>query len=393
MVSSCDVVVVGGGAVGSALAIDLLDRGCDLLLLEGSRPEYRVQLPEREIALSAGSIRYLQQLAVWTQLEEEGVGEIHHISVVESGGRARVALDRADSEPLGAVVEMGQLLRAMHPLLGERLHTLAVVSSWELCDGGVKLYYHLDGEERTMITRLLVAADGTSSRLRRLAGIGSVGWDHNRFGLVASVATANGHRNCAYECFHPQGPLALLPMADDRLSLVWAAAPRAASLLMELDDTAFMEQLQGALDNSIMQQIGVVESITPRAVFPLELTIAKSLSAPRVALVGNAAHTVHPVAGQGMNLGLRDAAALAQAVSTAPGGDPGKEIVLAHYADMRRKDMLMTAAFTEGVLTTFATAGRAAKIIRQAGLCAMNRSGWLRHLLIDHATGRAQTPL
>jgi len=387
----CDVAIVGGGVVGSALALDLLARGLDVLVLEARKPDYSVHPPEREIALSAGSVRYLQQLGVWSHLVDSGVGDIRHIRVLESGASAMVALDSGGADSLGSVVEMGQLLQPMHIRLEQRLLSPAQLIEWQ-CDGeGMQVSCQVSGSEATIQTRLLVGADGINSQLRRMAGIGVCGWDHNRFGLVASVSTAHGHRNSAYECFCPQGPLALLPMADGRFSMVWAVAPRRASQLILLDDAGFMDQLTQSLDTSIQQQIGAIETVTPRGAFSLECAIARSFSAPRVALVGNAAHTIHPVAGQGMNLGLRDAIALAQAVAdNAQLHDPGHVMVLAQYADTRRKDVMMTAGFTEGLLAAFGTAGGLPKLLRQTGLRWMGQGGGLRRRLVDYATGQAQ---
>ncbi|MDX8413077.1 MAG: FAD-dependent monooxygenase [Mariprofundales bacterium] len=387
---ACDIAIVGGGAVGSALAIDLLARGFNPLVLEARRFDYSVRPPEREIALSAGSICYLKQLAIWSHLLEQGVGEIAHIRVVEAGESASVSLDSGGGDPLGCVVEMGQLLQPMHALLGERLLAPAQLVRWDLCSDGVKLSCTINGKERLIQAKVLVAADGSNSQVRRMAGIAVAGWDHNRFGLVASVTTTHGHHNTAHECFRPQGPLALLPMADDRFSLVWAVAPRAASALMAMDDADLIAQLTQSLDPSIRQQIGTIEAITPRAVFPLELTIAQRFTAPRVALVGNAAHTIHPVAGQGMNLGLRDTMALAQVMANTTFDDVGHAMVLTQYAETRRQDVMMTVGFTESLLTTFATAGGMAKWLRQAGLRAVEQGGGLRHLLMDYATGEAQ---
>ncbi len=240
-----------------------------------------------------------------------------------------------------------------------------------------------------MQTRLLVAADGSDSQLRRKAGIATWGWDHNRFGVVASVTTEAGHRDTAYECFRAQGPLALLPMADSRFSMVWAEAPRQVAEWMQCDATAFTEKLSAALNPAIRARTGAITALSARALFPLELAIARSFHAPRFALVGNAAHTIHPVAGQGMNLGLRDAQALAQAVHDHRRfGDPGHPMVLAQYGDSRKGDVAMTAGFTEGLLTTFAAPGRLPRLARQIGMRGMGRG--LRRLLIDYASGRAQ---
>ncbi|MDX8408890.1 MAG: FAD-dependent oxidoreductase [Mariprofundales bacterium] len=390
-----EIIIVGGGAVGSALALDLLRRGRSVMVLEARIPDYAVRPPEREIALSAGSVDYLQSLDLWSKLSSDSVGNIHHIKVMEADGLACVALDddARQSTVLGAVVEMGQLLAPMHQALQQRGAWLAptTIQQMHRDNDGVQLTCLIDGERRELQGKLLVAADGTNSQLRRMAGITTCGWDHNRFGLVASLG-ADHHQSTAYECFHRQGPLALLPMADGRFSMVWAVEPRRATELLALDDAKFVAQLSSALDPAVRQRIGAIRTISPRGGFPLELTIAQRFTDQRLALVGNAAHTIHPVAGQGMNLGLRDAMTLARAVAenAVAANDPGAAIVLAQYADGRRIDVAMTAGFTEGLLASFGVNGTLPKLLRQAGLRLMQQGGGLRHLLTDYATGRAQ---
>jgi len=388
------IIIVGGGAVGSALALDLLRRGRSVLVLEARQPDYTVPPPEREIALSAGSVAYLQSLGVWSDISAGGIGEILHIQIMEAGGSASMALDGNDARQdraLGAVVEMGQLLLPMHRALQQQDSWLAPAAIQQITrdSDGVQLIALVDGEERQLSGSLLVAADGTNSQLRRMAGIPTCGWDHNRFGLVASL-DASHHQHTAYECFRCQGPLALLPMADGRFSIVWAVEPHRATELLALDHAEFVAQLTSALDSAVRQRIGSIEAISPRGAFPLELTIAQRFTDQRLALVGNAAHTIHPVAGQGMNLGLRDAMALARMVDEHAVDDPGSAMVLAQYADGRRADVAMTAGFTEGLLAGFGIGGALPMLLRQAGLRLMRQNGGLRRLLTDYATGRAQ---
>ncbi len=388
----CDVIIAGAGAVGSALAVDLRRRGFSIRLLEARKPDYAPSDPEREIALSAASIDYLRRLDCWAPLAD-WVGVIDHIRVREAGASGGVALDGESGAPLGAVVEMSALLEALHRPLDGALQALVAIDGFRVDDGAVTVSYTQDGSAHALRARLLVAADGSDSALRRMVGIATHGWAHNRYAVVASLRCGRSHGNTAYECFHHHGPLALLPMADGRFSLVWVVAPRRAAELMLLDDAAWLAALREAIPADIRRHIGEVRSASLRHQFALTLTIASRFVAPRLALVGNAAHTIHPVAGQGMNLGLRDAMALAQVVAdhAEEGRDFGGALPLAHYADARRSDIAMTAGFTEGLLATFAVPGRAAALLRRIGMATMTRSGGLRRLLIDHATGAAQT--
>ncbi|MDQ6950564.1 MAG: FAD-dependent monooxygenase [Mariprofundales bacterium] len=390
------IIIVGAGAVGSALALDLLQQGRVVVVLEARQPDYTVRPPEREIALSAGSVGYLQRLGIWSAIAETGVGEIRHIRVLEPGGAGTVALDSdatGQGTSLGAVVEMGQLLQPMHQALQAQGAWLAPVDlrKMERDADGVRLDCVVDGQAQRLCGQLLVAADGTNSAMRRMAAISTWGWDHNRFGLVASLV-ADHHQHSAYECFHREGPLALLPIGDGRFSMVWAVTPQRASRLLSLGDDVFIAELEAALDPVVRQQLGAIRATSPRGAFALELRIARSFISTRMALVGNAAHTMHPVAGQGMNLGLRDVMALARVLGENPvaAEDAGDSIVLEQYADARRLDVAMTAGFTEGVLASFAVGGVLPSLTRQAGLRLMQRYGGLRGLLTDYASGRAQ---
>jgi len=396
-----DVVIVGGGAVGAVLALALERLDYRVAVIELRPPAFASTDPERVIALNYGSRCHLDRLGLWDEVAAGGLGNIKHIVVTEPGNRGRVDLDAAESSfetpdmhELGYVVEMGKLLEPMYQRLQEssvELISPASVQCFEIQSQQVTIQLHRGDQVSAITTALLVGADGTHSQIRRQADIDVFGWDYNRFGIVASVACEKGHNNTAYECFRASGPLAFLPLADGRFSIVWAATPAEATQLLAMGDAQFMDALQKAAGAATINQIGAITSTSRRASFPLELTIAKSFGGPRLVLAGNAAHTVHPVGGQGMNLGLRDVLALVEMLdSELAHKDPGQSIVLQGYAEKRRADVMAVAGFTESMVHVFGSNVPGVKWLRGMGLeklpCAKSLSG----LLLKQASGAGQ---
>ena len=398
----CDVVIVGGGAVGGMLALGLDKLGYSVTLLERQQLSFSSTSPERVIALNEGSRRHLASLGIWPEIAAQGLGLIRKIMVSEAGHHGRAYLNVDDlhdqnAEGLGYVVEMGVLLQPLYAALQ--------ASSVKLVTGMVLQQYHTDpqqvtlqlqcdsGEVKTVHASLLVGADGTQSQVRRMAGIGVRGWDYNRFGIVASVTTDGGHHDTAHECFRGSGPLAFLPMADGRFSIVWVAAPAEAMQLLSSSDQQCIANLQRAIGQENLQQIGAIQAISKRVSYPLALSIATSFTAPRIALVGNAAHTVHPVAGQGMNLGFRDVMVLLDTLDSALARrDPGQSVLLQGYAEKRRLDVLAVSAFTESMSSLFANDMPGIKGLRGIGLSRLSQLPILQDMLLQHAAGVAQLP-
>jgi len=396
-----DIVIVGGGAVGVTLALELDQLDYRVAVIELHQPLFSSTDPERVIALNYGSRCHLERLGLWQDITSKGLGDIRHIVVTEPGNRGRVDLDAADAvntnpdiHELGYVVEMGLLLEPMYQRLqgsGVELISPASVLNFNVAADQVSIQIRCGGDISDITSALLVGADGTHSQIRHQAGIGILGWDYNRFGLVASVACENGHGNVAYECFRTSGPLAFLPLADGRFSIVWAATPAEATQLLAMHDDQFVTALQKAAGDTTMKLIGTITSTSRRASFPLELTVARKFSKSRLALVGNAAHTVHPVAGQGMNLGLRDVLALVEMLdSDLAHDDPGQSIMMQGYAEKRRADVMAVAGFTESMVHAFGSSVPGVKWLRGMGLEKLPRAQSLSGLLLQQASGAGQ---
>lgn len=397
--SDFDVLIVGGGAVGGTLAIQLQGMGYRVAMVEHSQPVFDSTNPERVIALSWGSRCHLHALGIWEGIASRGAGAIRHIMVSEPGNIGQVDMDAADAmvdgEPvdaLGYVVEMGHVLAAVYDKLDDVcVFSQASVRDIRQLEQGLEVHIEQSGQSQILRTSLLVGADGQFSQVRRMAGIQSRGWDHNRFALVASVQTSRGHGDVAYECFRKDGPLAFLPLADDRSSIVWTLPPRDAYRLSTLPEMAFIRALEKAAGADVIGRLGRVEACGQRACFPLELRLAASFAASRTVLVGNAAHTVHPVAGQGMNLGLRDIASLC-AVLDSPMArqDAGSPILLSAYAEQRRADVLATCSFTEGLVITFGNELAPLRWLRGHAMNGMQMWPQARDWLLRQAAGIAQ---
>jgi len=404
--SEFDIVIVGAGAVGSALSIQLADLGYHVAVIEAFKANYTSSDPERVIALSHGSKCYLDELGVWQGIADAGAGLIHHIHVSEPGNDGVVEMDVTEAQhlangsaskmdALGYVVEMGHVLKPLHEKMEGRVALIApaAIGDVRFGRGEGKTTIEIDekGKKRSLTASLLVGADGTQSQIRRKAGINTKGWDYNRFGLVFSARLEQSHNNIAYECFRESGPLAFLPMADGRYSVIWALAPSEAMRLSQMPDALFIKKLERAAGADVIQRFGPITEIGKRFCFPLELTLAERYAMPGLALIGNAAHTVHPVAGQGMNLGFRGAATLAEVLADELAHDnPGAPILMQTYAEKRRADVLAVAGFTESMVNIFGIALPPAKRVRGGALDLLQKMPSLRSMLLGQASGISQ---
>ena len=390
-----DVLVVGGGMVGAALVCACLGKGLRIALVETREP--RRSWPAGEVdlrvsALNRASQRVLTRLGAWDRILQLGASPYREMRVWDAVGGGSIHFDSADlGEPdLGHIVEN----RVTQLSLWERLEgsdevTLfcpAALSEIELT-ADAALVDLKDG--RRLSARLLVGADGRDSRVRGRVGIATQGWLYDQRAIVANVAVQEWHRETAWQRFLPTGPLAFLPLTDGRCSIVWSAIETRAEELLALEDADFRRELEAAIEG----RLGAISDIGPRAAFPLRLQHAEHYVKPRLALIGDAAHAVHPLAGQGVNLGFLDVAALAAALDEAleRRRDIGGLWTLRRYERARRGENMLMLGAMDGFKRMFSNSLPPLAALRSAGLSAVDRLTPAKQLFMRHALGLGES--
>lgn len=392
-----DILIVGGGLVGPALALALSKAGFDVALLDKEAPERRAApgFDGRAYAIALGSSRLLDAIGVWGSVAEraEPVRDIH----VSEGVPSDVPLlhfdpRETDEGRVGWILEdrwlRGALLGAIDAAKG-----ITQIAPAEIASAGFDAYRAAlnlaDGQ--TMAAPLIVACDGRRSAIADEAGIRRLRWSYGQTGLVNAISHELPHRGLAHQSFFPGGPFAVLPLPDEaglhRSSLVWSERTAEAERLHALDDAAFVE----AVGERIGQRLGGIGLAGKRWAYPLDLSLAERYAAPRLALAGDAAHGVHPIAGQGLNMGLRDVAALAEVLVEAGrlGEDIGALTVLERYQQWRRFDATSFALGMDALNRLFSNDNPAVRAVRDAGLAAVSRTGPLRRAFMREAAGSA----
>ena len=392
-----DVLIVGAGVVGATMASLLVARklvaaGRVALIAERLSPAHALAQNEwdlRVFALSRASQRVLKMSGAWANLPPFFKGAYARMCVWDAGGEARgsgsLTFDCAElGEPnLGFIVDgralQTQCLRAA--AAAGVVCIEAAVEGASTDESGARVSLS-DGRE--LRSQLLIAADGTESRTRELLGLRTAGHAYHQDALVAHVRTARPHERTAWQRFLPTGPLALLPLPDGRCSIVWSVARVAAARLRELDPAAFGVELTAASGDVL----GACELTTPLASFPLKLQYAVDYVRPRVVLLGDAAHAVHPLAGQGLNLGLLDCATLAEVLSEGgAGGFFGEHKLLRRYERRRRSENLLTATALDGLERLFGGDDPLRRRLRIAGLGAVDGMPFVKRQFARHALG------
>ncbi len=387
-----DSIIVGGGLAGPTLALALAQEGLSVTLIDARPERASEQFDGRAYALALASRRLLTNIGVWNHVANHAQ-PILAIKVAdgrpgEAPSPFHLAFDHAEIEegPMGHMVEDRFLRAALDEAIEAEgritvLRGRAVVAqevgassvAVTLADGG-----RVEG-------RLLIGADGRASGTAQRAGIGRSVKSYGQTAVTCAVAHAKPHRGTAFQLFLPGGPLAILPLPGNRSSIVWSERDERAQALMQMDDATFLAALRPVFGSFL----GAIALEGPRFAYPLSLSLARSFTAPRVALVGDAAHGIHPLAGQGLNAGLRDVAALADVLSEAHGRgeDPGSDPALERYARWRRFDTAGLALTTDGLNRLFSNDSRVLRVTRDIGLGLVSRIPPLRRAFIREAAG------
>lgn len=391
MMQSVDIAIIGGGMVGLALAAAFKDSDLRIAVIEGSVPDETLnELPDvRVSALSRSSETILRKLGAWQGIEQRRAVPYYGMEVWEQDSFAKIEFDaQSMAQPdLGhivenrviqlALLEQVQKLENVTLFMPARCATLAVgeQESWLTLDNG-----------QAMTAKLVVGADGANSWLRNQMDIPLTHWDYGHHALVANVKTADPHHSIARQIFTPHGPLAFLPMSQPNMcSIVWSTEPNRAEELLVMSDEAFNKTLTSEFD----ARLGVCEVVGERAAFPLKMRYARDFVVERVALVGDAAHTIHPLAGQGVNLGLLDAASLAQEVLTLwkQGQDIGSKRNLRGYERWRKAEAAKMIAAMQGFRDLFSGDHPAKKLVRGIGLSLAGQLPGAKDEIMKRALG------
>lgn len=388
-----DLLIVGGGMVGLTLALAAAGQGCRVAIVDRAPAPDQLDpaFDGRVSAIAQGAKRFLDALGLWADLAAEAQ-PILEIRVSDRESRLYLHYDHRDvgPDPLGYLVENRHIRAALHrAATGHSLiarhapNTLGAVAR-----GAAGVRARLD--DGTLIrARLLAAADGRQSAQRRLAGIGTIDTDYDQTAIVCTVAHEKPHRGIAHERFLPAGPFAILPMTGNRSSLVWTERADLAPAIMALPDADFTAEMARRFGDFL----GALRVDGGRWGYPVVLTLAERVAADRLVLVGDAAHAIHPIAGQGLNLGIRDVIELAGLIGArqALGLDIGAGTLTRDYARARRMDSLTMTAITDGLNRLFRIESAPIRLARDLGLAAVEELPGLKRLFMRHAMGLRPT--
>jgi 2-octaprenyl-6-methoxyphenol hydroxylase len=390
-----DVVIIGGGLVGGTLAVALVQQGFKVAVVDRESPEelLKPDLDGRTTAVSYGSKLIFDQLGIWGKVEH-AAEPILDIRVFERDSPWAIYYNHQDvgNVPMGYIVENRVLRQAIFQRAVEQADHLAWIAPASVAHTERNLesvIVKLD-DGSTLKAPLLVGAEGRLSPTRDEAGIKTLRWSYEKMALIAHVTHEKPHQGSAWEVFQPQGPFAILPLRTClttgayRSGIVWTGSPSDINRLLSVDDEAMSAELQ-----ELFPYFGTIRVSGKRWSYPLSAMIAKGTTDHRLAIVGDAAHTVHPVAGQGVNLGWRDAQTLAEVLGKAKGLglDIGSKSILQDYQRRRRVDTASILAMSDGMVRLFSNKSGMLSFLRNTGLGIVNRIPPLKRRLMRHAMG------
>lgn len=389
-----DIIIAGGGYVGLSTAVSLKSAAPHLsVLLVDPAPPMADRKPTdlRASAIALAAQKMLEQLGIWEKLQKDAQ-PINDMIITDSRTSDAVrpvyltfSGEVEEGVPFAHMISNGDLVGALDAKaleLGVEFQYRNSVVDFEETGASMQVMFS-DGEK--LETALLVAADGVRSKLRDLADIKTVHWDYGQSGIVTTVAHEKEHNGQAVEHFLPSGPFAILPLTKNRSSLVWTEKTDAAQKLIEGDEFVFEMELERRFGH----HLGEIQVLGGKRAYPLSLTLAKSFVKSRFALVGDAAHGIHPIAGQGLNLGFRDVAALAEVIINADrlGQDFGTLDVLEEYERWRRFDTWLMGFTTDVLNRLFSNRSDSLRLLRTIGLGAVDRIPQLKNFFINQASG------
>ncbi len=387
-VKTCDVVIIGGGLAGASLACALEASGLSIEIIEAHalNSETQPSYDDRTVALSYGSRVIFEAMGLWTAMADK-IEVIKTIHISDRGhlGVTRLRHHEEGVEALGYVAENRVLGEVLYQRLAEnknvQLHCPAEILSLQQSDESVTVCYQKNGETHELKAGLLIATDGVTSKTREMLQIGTSRQDYQQSAVITNITPGQSHQNVAYERFTDTGPLAFLPMTDNRCSVVWTVPTGQAEALAALDDAVFLEKLQQRFGF----RLGCLKKTGQRHIYPLALVEATQLVRGRVVMMGNAAHAIHPVAGQGFNLALRDIALFAELL-TMRSTETIPELLTA-YVEMREQDAKRVYRLTDALVKVFSNDFSALGHARAAGLLATDLMPFIKHKLARQSMG------
>jgi len=399
---STDVVIAGGGFAGLALAIALrqgLGDSFKVVVADPALSKSRADDPlrrsasaasARASAIAAAARRLFETIGAWDNIANDAQPILDMVvtdSKLQDAVRPTYLTFEGEiepGEPFAHMIENHLLLDALIERANAEGVELRAVAVANFAAGANRIDVRC-ADDASFTAKLLIAADGARSVIREAAGIHSHGWNYRQSGIVTTVAHERDHHGRAEEHFLPAGPFAILPLKGRRSSIVWTEERHEAERIVALPEQTFHDELERRFG----LRLGEIEAVGPRHAYPLGLAVARSFVAERLALIGDAAHVIHPIAGQGLNLGLRDVAALAETIADAArlGLDPGGPDVLERYQRWRRFDTMAMGVATDGLNRLFSNRSDALRLVRDVGLGLVDRAPALKRLFIREAAG------